>query len=97
MRSLVILLGIAFGLASSLSVAAEAALYRCPMHPAVTSPVPGKCTICGMALVAATSANSTAQTGVVALSPSVITTIGVETSTVATQPLTRTHALSAHA
>src|SRR3954468_20395749 len=70
--------------------AADAVLYRCPMHPSVTSPRPGKCTICGMALVAATAADASPTAGVVALSPSSITTIGVETSTVARQPLTRT-------
>ena len=73
-----------------LAAAPAAALYRCPMHPAVTSPAPAKCTICGMALVAASAANAAAPVGMIALSPSVITTLGVETSTVARQPLTRT-------
>ena len=27
------------------------ALYSCPMHPEVTSPTPGNCPKCGMALV----------------------------------------------
>jgi Cu(I)/Ag(I) efflux system membrane fusion protein len=71
-------------------VAKSAATYRCPMHPAVTSEKPAKCTICGMALVAASAANASAPTGLIALSPSVVTTIGVETSLVAQQPLTRT-------
>jgi hypothetical protein len=30
--------------------AAGAVAYACPMHPKVTSSVPGKCPICGMAL-----------------------------------------------
>jgi hypothetical protein len=30
--------------------AAPATVYSCPMHPEVTSPVPGKCPKCGMAL-----------------------------------------------
>jgi len=29
----------------------SAAVYTCPMHPEVTSPVPGKCPKCGMKLV----------------------------------------------
>ena len=33
------------------AVAKKAALYRCPMHPAVTSDHPGNCPICGMKLI----------------------------------------------
>lgn len=84
------ILSVFVALAFVLTAFAAEPLYRCPMHPAVTSNRPGKCTICGMDLVAATAANSTPLAGVVALSPSIITTIGVETSTVARQPLTRT-------
>jgi Cu(I)/Ag(I) efflux system membrane fusion protein len=69
--------------------AGEASLYRCPMHPAVKSDKPGKCTICGMDLVAS-SPSSALNSSVIALSPSIITTIGVETSIVSRQPLTRT-------
>lgn len=83
-----------FSCAALVAAATGGALYRCPMHPAVTSPTPGKCTICGMALVSisvlnAQSPGSGASTAI-ALSPSAITTIGVETSIVARQPLTRT-------
>ena len=66
-----------------------ARIFQCPMHPWIKSDHPGKCTICGMALVAASSALD-APSGVITLSPSQITTIGVETSTVARQSLTRT-------
>jgi multidrug efflux pump subunit AcrA (membrane-fusion protein) len=31
--------------------ARAAAIYRCPMHPEMTAPVPAACPICGMALV----------------------------------------------
>jgi Cu(I)/Ag(I) efflux system membrane fusion protein len=69
-------------------------LYRCPMHPHITSDHPGKCTICGMDLVASPTASTTSldRTGpaLVALGASQITTIGVETSPVSRQPLTRT-------
>ena len=37
-------------------VAKKAALYRCPMHPAITSDHPGNCPICGMRLVPVVSA-----------------------------------------
>ena len=36
--------------------AKKAALYRCPMHPAITSDHPGDCPICGMKLVLDASA-----------------------------------------
>jgi len=48
-------------------VAKKVALYRCPMHPAITSDHPGDCPICGMKLVldasAATDSKGAAQTG----------------------------------
>lgn len=31
--------------------ASQTAVYYCPMHPQVTAPGPGNCSICGMALV----------------------------------------------
>lgn len=64
--------------------------YACSMHPWIKSDHPGKCTICGMDLALTSAAAADAPAGVVALSPSVLSTIGVETSTVARQPLTRT-------
>ena len=80
---------------SALGAAAEPAhdhaavsVYRCPMHPWIKSDHPGKCTVCGMDLVAASAV--AAPEGTIALSASVITTIGVETSLVSRQPLTRT-------
>jgi membrane fusion protein, copper/silver efflux system len=74
--------------AASSAVAAH--VYQCPMHPWIKSDHPGKCTICGMDLVAVTAASENAPAGVITLSPSAITTIGVQTATVARQPLTRT-------
>ena len=71
--------------------AAESApsVYRCPMHPHIKSPKPGKCTICGMDLViSAPATNSDAST--FSLTKSQITAIGVETAVVSRQALTRT-------
>lgn len=72
------------------SLNAAGATYRCPMHPWITSEQPGKCTVCGMALVAAMAPNAAAPAGIIALSPSTITTIGIETALVTLQPLERT-------
>ncbi|MSU25066.1 MAG: HlyD family efflux transporter periplasmic adaptor subunit [Opitutus sp.] len=74
----------------ALLFAAEARIFQCPMHPWIKSDKPAKCTICGMDLVAAVKSDTPAPEGVVALSASVINTIGVETSLVSQQSLTRT-------
>lgn len=65
-------------------------IYQCPMHPWIKASAPAKCTICGMDLVAAQPGDTSAAPGTVALSPSILTTIGVETDVVALRPLTRT-------
>ncbi len=74
------------------SHAAAAPTYQCPMHPWIKSHEPGKCTICGMDLVAAGSALSPQLSALssTTLSSSSVSTIGVQTATVARQPLTRT-------
>jgi membrane fusion protein, copper/silver efflux system len=69
---------------------AAAALYRCPMHPYITSDHPGKCTVCGMELVLAQNGDTAAPDGLVSLTPSSITAIGIETSVVSRQALMRT-------
>lgn len=69
--------------------APAASIYRCPMHPSVKSDQTGKCTICGMALVASAPALSSPLSAL-SLSRSQITAIGVETSLVSRQALTRT-------
>lgn len=74
----------------AVTVYGAAAVYQCPMHPWIKSDRPGKCTICGMDLVAAQNAGAPAPEGVVALSRSTITAIGVQTSVVSRQPLLRT-------
>ncbi len=67
-------------------------VYQCPMHPWIKSDQPrAKCTVCGMDLVAAIRTSAGGGNGsTVTLSPSVVTTIGVQTSTVSRQSLTRT-------
>jgi len=61
---------------------------QCPMHPWVRSEQPGTCNICGMDLVAGSSAAST--TSVVMLPPGSPQVLGVQTSEVKQQPLVRT-------
>ena len=68
----------------------NAGVYQCPMHPWIRSAKHAKCTICGMDLVLASTAGATAPAGVVALSPHIVTTIGVETAVVAPRALLRT-------
>ncbi len=68
---------------------ARAPVYQCPMHPWIKSDHAGKCTVCGMDLVA-TGAPTVAPEGVVALSPTSVNVLGVQSVPVARQPLTRT-------
>jgi Cu(I)/Ag(I) efflux system membrane fusion protein len=68
---------------------APAPAYQCPMHPWINSDKPANCTICGMKLVLAGATKATAP-GTVTFLPSIITTIGLETSRVTRQPLSRT-------
>src|SRR5260221_677846 len=85
--------GTCYFMASCLSPPAygsEAHVYRCPMHPWIKSDPPGKCTICGMDLVSLPAANSATQPGGITLAASQIAALGVQTSVVAHQPLTRT-------
>src|ERR1051326_4390425 len=65
-------------------------VYQCPMHPWIKSDHPGKCTICGMDLVLTSASAANTPEGVIALTPSSITAIGIETSLVARQALMRT-------
>src|SRR3954470_4408408 len=67
---------------------AAAHVFQCPMHPWIKSDHAGKCTVCGMDLVEAAAV--TTADGVIALPASSLTAIGVETTTVARQPLLRT-------
>lgn len=69
---------------------AKGGVYQCPMHPWIKSDKPGKCTICGMDLVAVDRSAATMPDGVVALSAGSITAIGVQSVPLAKQSLTRT-------
>lgn len=69
--------------------------YQCPMHPWIKSDkADAKCTICGMALVAASATNTSASTAVdpnlVTLTPAQAAVVGVQTSPVRRGTLTRT-------
>lgn len=69
---------------------AKARVFQCPMHPWIKSDRAAKCTICGMDLVALDSAAAATPEGVVSLTASQITTVGVATTRVSRQPLART-------
>ena len=69
-----------------------ASIYQCPMHPWIKSDHPGKCTVCGMDLVAASTLATQPSDGdasTISLSSSSVSVIGVKTSVVARQPLSR--------
>jgi len=70
--------------------AAPAGVYQCPMHPWIKSAQPAECTICGMDLVALPGATAAESDGIVVLSRSQVTAVGVETTPVTKQSLTRT-------
>ncbi|MDQ5978458.1 MAG: rane fusion protein copper/silver efflux system [Verrucomicrobiota bacterium] len=74
----------------------HATVYQCPMHPWIKSEKPAaKCTLCGMALVAATApkagaANEPLDPNLVTLTPAQAAVTGVQTAEVTRGPLGRT-------
>jgi|CXWL01.1.fsa_nt_gi Cu(I)/Ag(I) efflux system membrane fusion protein len=75
--------------------AAAATVYQCPMHPWIKSEkADAKCTICGMALVAATAApgggDQPVDPNLVTLTASQTAVTGVQTAAVTRGPLVRT-------
>jgi Cu(I)/Ag(I) efflux system membrane fusion protein len=62
-------------------------LYRCPMHPWITSSSPDRCSICGMQMVLISEKRGDSQ--LVTLPSSSITAMGVQTSLVHRTRLTR--------
>jgi Cu(I)/Ag(I) efflux system membrane fusion protein len=91
MKTLLLLLSLFTGLVLS---AAAATVYQCPMHPWIKSDhADAKCTICGMALVAATAAPAGDQPvdpNLVTLTASQAAVTGVATTAVTRGPLVRT-------
>lgn len=72
---------------------AASGVYQCPMHPWIKSDRAGdKCTICGMALVAATAAAEAGPVdpNLVTLMPASAAVTGVKTTAVSRGPLVRT-------
>lgn len=70
----------------------HATVYQCPMHPWITSDKPdAKCTVCGMALVAATAAdpNKPADPSLVTLTSDQAAVTGVQTSPIVRGALVR--------
>lgn len=69
---------------SALPNAVQAALYVCPMHPHITSPLPGTCPICGMTLVLklplATATSSLPAANAIQLDAAVIQSLGIRTA-----------------
>lgn len=73
-------------------MAGKGRVYQCAMHPWIRSDKPGsKCTICGMDLVpAGESASQETAPGVIPLSASTVTVLGVKTERAAKRSLERT-------
>jgi Cu(I)/Ag(I) efflux system membrane fusion protein len=91
MKTLSVLLLLAFAAVLPAGAAAPATVYQCPMHPWIKSDHAGaKCTICGMELVAATGAAAPADANVVTLTPGQVAVTGIQTSPVRRGPLVRT-------
>lgn len=78
------------------AAAAAASVYQCPMHPWIKADrSDAKCTVCGMALVAASTgqgagANAPVDPTLITLTPAQATVIGVRTAPVVRGPLQRT-------
>jgi len=64
--------------------------YQSPMHPWIKSDKPGRCTICGMALVPVYEGEAGFDSDLVVLSPATSQVIGVETAPVQRGELKRT-------
>ena len=69
----------------------HATVYQCPMHPWIKSDKPGgKCTICGMTLVAASTGDATADPSLVTLTPASASVVGVAVTPARRGALVRT-------
>jgi len=81
-----------FSFVATAGLAAPATVYQCPMHPWIKADHAGeKCTICGMALVAAPAGGATANDpNLVTLTPASASVTGVRTTEVQRGTLVRT-------
>jgi Cu(I)/Ag(I) efflux system membrane fusion protein len=67
--------------------AAPGAIYTCPMHPQIRQPAPGRCPICGMALVPASSAAADLDEFSVKIEPAQRRLANIQTAAVERGPL----------
>lgn len=65
-------------------------VYTCPMHPHIRQPGSGRCSICGMALVPATSSQSDLDEFAVTIEPAQRRLANIQTSLVRRDPLAAT-------
>jgi Cu(I)/Ag(I) efflux system membrane fusion protein len=94
---LIVLVGIAQRLgwiraadgAATMAAATEA-IYTCPMHPQIRQPAPGRCPICGMELVPASSAAADLDELAVKIEPAQRRLANIQTAAVESGPLEAT-------
>jgi Cu(I)/Ag(I) efflux system membrane fusion protein len=70
--------------------ASAGATYTCPMHPQIRQPTPGRCPICGMALVPAASAGGDLNELAVKIEPAQRRLANIQTAKVEAGPLEAT-------
>jgi RND family efflux transporter MFP subunit len=72
------------------SAAAPGAIYTCPMHPQIRQPSPGRCPICGMELVPASSAVADLDELAVKIEPAQRRLANIQTAKVESGPIEAT-------
>ena len=72
---------------TSAGTAASNAIYTCPMHPQIRQPAPGRCPICGMELVPASSAAADLDELTVKIEPAQRRLANIQTAKVQSAPL----------
>lgn len=65
-------------------------IYTCPMHPQIRQPGPGRCPICGMALVPASSGSADLDEFAVTIEPAQRRLAQIETAPVTSKPVSTT-------
>lgn len=65
-------------------------IHTCPMHPQIRQPGPGRCPICGMALVPAASAEADLDALAITIEPAQRRLANIKTAEVTKQPVTTT-------